>query len=340
MAQQHPQSSQLIGILFGVGPGLLWGIAFIAPEFVPKYSSVEVALGRYLFYGIISLSILVTREPGAFARYPRKIWLTALLFAIIGNLGYYGLVVIGIRLIGSPPAALIIGTLPVTVALVSNLFRREFPFSRLILPTLLILSGLILINTLGTQNSGGGASGGWTLFLGLASVISALALWTWYAVANAAFLKTHSQLSGSLWSTMIGVMTILLAVLTALAIMVFVPGVIDEGRYTTLGPDLVGFVVVSLVLGIAVTWGGTLLWNKASTLLPTPLAGQLIVIETVSGVAYAFLLQLHLPSALQLLAIALIIGGVLFGFNATKAQHPDPSETTSRQTGVKSVTDS
>ncbi len=49
MAQYHPRSSQLIGILFGVGAGLLWGIAFIAPEFVPKYSSVEVALGRYLF---------------------------------------------------------------------------------------------------------------------------------------------------------------------------------------------------------------------------------------------------------------------------------------------------
>ena len=337
MAQHRKRSSQLIGILFGVGAGLLWGIAFVAPEFAPKYNPVEIALGRYLFYGIVSVCILTTQKPQVFVQYQKKLWLTALLFAIIGNLGYYSLLVISIRFIGSSSAALIIGTIPVTVAVVSNLFKREFRFSRLLLPTLLILAGLILINTLGPQNSGAGVSGGWKLLLGLGSVIGALALWTWYGVANATFLKTHSQLSASHWSTMIGVMTLALVVLTVLVTVVLVPSAIDGDKYTTLSPNLVWFIIVSLVLGVAVTWGGTLLWNKASILLPTPLAGQLIVTETVSGVTYAFLIQLRLPSAPQLLAIALIIGGVLIGFRVTRAQPAYAAETPPQQTNREDI---
>jgi hypothetical protein len=44
-----------------------------------------------------------------------------------------------------------------------------------------------------------------------------------------------------------------------------------------------------LTLGLCASWLGTLLWNRASSLLPTPLVGQLIVFETLAAFAYAFI---------------------------------------------------
>jgi drug/metabolite transporter (DMT)-like permease len=41
-------------------------------------------------------------------------------------------------------------------------------------------------------------------------------------------------------------------------------------------------------IGLFAVWLGTLCWNEASQRLPTALAGQLIVFETLSALAYAF----------------------------------------------------
>ena len=58
---------------------------------------------------------------------------------------------------------------------------------------------------------------------------------------------------------------------------------------------------------------GTLLWNRASRLLPTALVGQLIVFETLAALAYAFIWRGTLPDRQILFGIALLIAGVLLG---------------------------
>ena len=69
--------------------------------------------------------------------------------------------------------------------------------------------------------------------------------------------------------------------------------------------------MVGLVLGVAVSWGGTWLWNGASSRLSTTLAGLLIVTETISGYTYADLLERRLPPATELVGFALVITGVV-----------------------------
>jgi drug/metabolite transporter (DMT)-like permease len=59
-----------------------------------------------------------------------------------------------------------------------------------------------------------------------------------------------------------------------------------------------------LTLGLCASWLGTLLWNRASKLLPTALAGQLIVFETLAAFAYAFIWRGALPGSTALLGIA------------------------------------
>jgi drug/metabolite transporter (DMT)-like permease len=68
-----------------------------------------------------------------------------------------------------------------------------------------------------------------------------------------------------------------------------------------------------LALGLLASWLGTLLWNAAAKRLPTSLSGQLIVFETLSALAYAWLLRGAWPDAVTLVGIGLLIGGVILG---------------------------
>jgi drug/metabolite transporter (DMT)-like permease len=312
------RSSLFIGFLYALGANLLWGLAFVIPKLLSSFTSIEITLGRYLFYGIVSLGILLWVERKSLRNY-RNIWFTALLFAFAGNIGYYFFVVFGIKYIGASVTTLVIGVLPITVSLYGNWLRREYPFSRLFTPIVLIFLGLIIVNLLGINWSQGSEE--ITVpqrLLGLLSSFTALVLWTWYGVANSIFLKNHPYLSSSTWSTLIGISTLFLVLITMVMMALSGNGLANIERYIRLDDDLLLFLFGSLILGIAVSWFGTLLWNKASALLPVSLVGQLIVLETISGLTYVFIADFKLPSALELFGILMIIGGVLLGINVTR----------------------
>jgi drug/metabolite transporter (DMT)-like permease len=79
-----------------------------------------------------------------------------------------------------------------------------------------------------------------------------------------------------------------------------------------LGPRPLFFIGLMAAIGLFASWLGTLCWNQASHRLPTALAGQLIVFETLAALAYAYLLHRQWPQPLTLLGIALLVGGVLW----------------------------
>jgi drug/metabolite transporter (DMT)-like permease len=66
-----------------------------------------------------------------------------------------------------------------------------------------------------------------------------------------------------------------------------------------------------LAVGLLASWIGTLCWNEASQRLPTAVAGQLIVFETLSALAYALLLRGQWPDPLTLAGIGMLASGVL-----------------------------
>jgi drug/metabolite transporter (DMT)-like permease len=73
-------------------------------------------------------------------------------------------------------------------------------------------------------------------------------------------------------------------------------------------------------VGLFASWLGTLCWNEASQRLPTTVAGQLIVFETLAALAYAFVLRHAWPAPLTAVGIALLIAGVAWALRAT----PEP----------------
>jgi len=77
-----------------------------------------------------------------------------------------------------------------------------------------------------------------------------------------------------------------------------------------------------LLIGLTASWLGILLWNQASRRLPTSLAGQMMVFETLFALLYAFMLRGALPSAATVGGIALLCYGVLLGVRCFRRPAP------------------
>jgi drug/metabolite transporter (DMT)-like permease len=157
--------------------------------------------------------------------------------------------------------------------------------------------------------------------VGALLAVGAVACWTWYPLRNADWLRTHAQRSPRAWATAQGVATLPLA-LAGLALLLLVRGWGGGGFALPLGPDPVRFVGLMLAIGLFASWLGTLCWNEASQRLPTALAGQLIVFETLAALAYAFALRGRWPPGLTLAGIALLVVGVLSALRARAAPIP------------------
>ncbi|NSL56584.1 DMT family transporter [Uliginosibacterium aquaticum] len=300
-------SSLFQGLLCALGAGVLWGLVFITPAILADYPPALLAFGRYLAFGLVCLP-LAWRDRRRLATLSRADWLAAFELALIGNILYYLCLAAAIQRSGVPLPTLIIGTLPLVIAIVANL-RERLPWLRLLPSLVLIGSGLLLarLHELPTGDSGPHGSG-------LVLAVAALACWTWYPLRNARWLKRHPALASSTWATAQGLATLPLALLGMAGSLGWQIGGASFSQ--PLGPRPALYVGLMLAIGLLASWLGTLLWNRASRLLPTTLSGQLIVFETLAALLYAYLWRGEAPGLLTATGILLLISGVLAGVHA------------------------
>jgi drug/metabolite transporter (DMT)-like permease len=160
--------------------------------------------------------------------------------------------------------------------------------------------------------------------IGALFAVASVACWTWYPLRNADWLRAHAERPPSTWATAQGLATLPLAALCFAAF--WVVGLLSGpaamyGFSLPLGPTPGLFVGLMFAIGLLASWLGTLCWNEASQRLPTTLVGQLIVFETLSALAYAFMLRGQLPAAATLAGVALLVAGVLWALRARPQQH-------------------
>lgn len=296
------------GISFALGACFIWGLIFVVPQFMVGFSSIEVALGRYLFYGIISSLIFFKAKLQHRCQYPKSIWIKALYFSLI-TIGYYTFVVLALRYSTPAICALILGISPITIAFYGNWKQRETTFKSLILPSILILIGLIIINAPHLIKNTSLTS----YILGLIYALLALGSWSWYVVANSRFLKKYPEVSSSDWSTLIGFTTLFWVILLGLFLSLFIEGQLELHKYVSLNTELFNFLIGSAILGLLCSWVGAFLWNRASLYLPVSLAGQLTVFETIFGVIFVFSIDKHIPTAFEWVGMLFLLGGVIYG---------------------------
>ena len=314
----------LAGTLFALAAGLMWGLVFIAPLLLPEYPAALLSFGRYLAFGLIALP-LAWLDRARLATLTRADWVEALKLAAVGNVVYYLFLASAIQRAGGPLPTMIIGTLPVVIAVSSNLrdHRRDgrLPWLRLLPSLLLIAAGIALVNQVEIAQLRGDANADLGRYAtGALLAVGAVVCWTWYPLRNADWLRAHADRPPGTWATAQGIATLPLALLGYLGWWAWT-ALAGSGFAMPFGPRPLAFVGLMLAIGLLASWLGTLCWNEASQRLPTTLVGQLIVFETLSALAYAFLLRGQPPAPATLAGIALLVAGVLWALRV----RPEPA---------------
>jgi drug/metabolite transporter (DMT)-like permease len=311
MTRQH----LTIGIAAALAAGLMWGLVFVAPLLLPDYPATLLTFGRYLAFGLVTLPIAWWQR-AALQRLTRADWWMAIRLSLVGNIAYYLALSAAIQLAGAPLPTLIIGTLPVVIAVCSNLGDRQFSWARLLPSLMLIGLGLLCVNA--DQLARLDATGAFSAYLlGAALAVVANAAWTWYPIHNARWLRAHPSHASMTWATAQGMVTLPMA-LVGLLVSIAYLNVTDDARFaeSVWGPQPLKFWLLMGVIGFSASWLGTLLWNIASKNTPTALTGQLIVFETLAALGYAYLVYQRAPSGFEMAGIALLVLGVIVGVRA------------------------
>ena len=304
-----------IGTLFALAAGLRWGLVFVAPLLLPAYPAVLLSCARYLAFGLIALP-LAWFDRTRLAELTRDDWIEAFKLSAIGNLLYYLCLAAAIQRAGGPLPTMIIGTLPVVIAIASNLrdAKRDgrLPWLRLLPSLLLIATGIGCVNQVEIAALRADANADLSRYVtGALLTIGAVASWTWYPIRNADWLRAHADRSPRAWATAQGLATLPLA---ALGFVLFWAWSRASGAAFAMpfGPTPELFIGLMFAIGLLASWLGTLCWNEASQRLPTALVGQLIVFETLAALAYAFTLRGRMPGPVTLAGVAFLVAGVLW----------------------------
>jgi drug/metabolite transporter (DMT)-like permease len=315
-----PQRRALLtGTLFALAAGLMWGLVFIAPLLLPEYPAALLSMARYLAFGLIALP-LAWLDRARLALLTRDDWVEALKLSLVGNLLYYLCLAAAIQRAGGPLPTMIIGALPVVIAIASNL-RDHARDGRLgwtsLAPSLLLIgAGIACVNQVELERLRIDSGADLTRYaLGAVLALAAVACWTWYPLRNADWMRAHPDRSATTWATAQGLVTLLPSALGFAAFWLW-NAASGQAFEMPLGPTPLKFVGLMLAIGLLASWLGTLCWSAASQRLPTTLVGQLIVFETLAALAYALALRGEAPHALTLAGVALLIGGVMWALRS------------------------
>ncbi|MDO8418928.1 MAG: DMT family transporter [Rubrivivax sp.] len=318
------------GALFALAAGLLWGLVFVVPTMLPQYPAALLSFGRYLAFGLVALP-LAWWSRQALAGLARADWIEALKLSAVGNLLYYLFLAAAIQRAGGPLPTMLIGTLPVVIAISSNLRDHardgRLPWRRLAPSLVLIAAGIALVNQVELERLRGEPQADVGAYaLGALLAMGAVACWTWYPLRNADWLRAGSSGGArkpGTWATAQGLVTLPLAGAGFLGFWLW-NAATGQAFTMPLGPAPERFMVLMLATGLLASWLGTVCWNEASQRLPTTLVGQLIVFETLAALAYAYGLRGQWPGVATAAGIGLLVAGVIWALRM-RPRHDPPA---------------
>ena len=300
LAVSPPSNRIRQGVMFGIGAGALWGLVFLAPELAGQFTPLQLAIGRYLAYGLLSAALIAPRWRLLTAILARRDWLSLVWLSLAGNTLYYILLSAAVQTGGIAMTSLVIGFLPVAVTIIGSRESGAVPL-RLLAPSLLLCTaGVICI---GWQALAAPAAGTAQL-TGLLCATGALVSWTAFAVGNSRCLARLDRVSAQDWNLLIGLVTGAQAVALIPVTLSFEPIHHEAAAWFQLAGVSIGVALLASIVANA-------LWNRMSRLLPLTMVGQMILFETLFALIYGFLWEQRLPVPLEIAAFGLVVASVL-----------------------------
>lgn len=313
------------GLIYALLAGIFWGLIFVGPVIVPDYPAALQSTGRYLALGLIALPIAWLGRQ-RLASLSRQDWLTAFWLSTFGNLLYYLFLASAIQRTGAPITTMIIGTLPVIIPIFANLLYNQqegrIPWRRLAPAMIAIILGMLMVNTAELAQETQQID--WARFIGgLILALLSVVCWAWYALRNARWLRDNPDKHPMMWATAQGLATLPLSFIGYLVVCLWLHQG-DADFALPFGPRPGVFITLMLAIAILCSWLGNLCWNMASQRLPTVILGPLVVCETLTGLAYTFVLRQSLPPWLTFEGILFLIAGVTLALTAKLSPAPQP----------------
>ena len=77
------RGSMVLGVLCGAAAGAFWGLVFLAPELARAFGPLELTIGRYLAYGLISAALIAPRWRGLAGQLGAGEWRALALLALV-----------------------------------------------------------------------------------------------------------------------------------------------------------------------------------------------------------------------------------------------------------------
>ena len=291
----------LIGILAGLATGALWGLTFIAPRMVDPFATIDLVIARYLAFGVMSALLMINPRfrPGKLSR---SRLVTGLVLGMVGYVGYFLTTAYAVRFAGAVLPPLIIGTMPVLLALIANWRERAVPWRALLAPLGLIAAGLVVVNAHAFSDAVPAARD--DTVLGVLLSVLALAIWVGYGLVNAQVMRAPDAPDGLRWTGLQGIGAAAGSLL--LLAMSGLPAVPEATPH-----EIWRFVVWSLGMAVVGSWFATWCWVVASKRLPLALTAQLIIAETVFGLGYGLAFEQRWPTNAESIGILLQLAGVI-----------------------------
>jgi drug/metabolite transporter (DMT)-like permease len=263
MMQIAKQHNRTLGFLCCALAGSFWGCGF----FFGKIALTEMSVGHMVFYRFVFavlglLPLIVTRRPN----FSAKEWRTLLIGSLLGVPVQFLLQFRGLSMTTVSHAALMVGTMPVILALGAVVFAHErLPkLGWVALAGSTVGAGLIALGGSHTHTANGP-----TLAGDLLTVVSVSIALFWILI-NKRLMETHDHLVISAYGLLLG--TAMLAV--------WVP--FSWGMPPVHGVSLKVWAAL-IGSGLLCTATTTLLWNWGMTQVPASEAGILLNMEPLIG---------------------------------------------------------
>lgn len=288
------------GILAGLTTCALWGLTFVAARAVTPFSVWDLTIARYGIFGL-ACSLLMMQQRFRPVGLPLHRILTGLLLGMTGHAGYFVCVAFATTLSGAAIPPIIIGTMPVLLAVIANRRDQSAPWRSLGFPLGLIVCGVAIINiaTLTAATS----SESYSILFGIFASIAALAIWIVYGLVNASVMRAKDAPDALQWTGLQGIGA-------AIGSLLLLPLASFELSGTVSPTEAYNFIAWALLMGLAGSWLATWCWVIASRRLPLAFSAQLIVAETIFGLLYGFIFEGRGPTIAEMIGATFQITGV------------------------------
>ncbi|MFN1835814.1 DMT family transporter [Balneola sp. MJW-20] len=247
---------------------------------------------RFIFAAVILYSI--ARKRGYTLKVQKEDFWKLVGIGIVGNLFYQVLFMIGIDYTYSANAAVMLGTIPIWVAILSQFFTDEKMTTLTFIGVVLAFSGVALIIA-GGENEISFQS---KTFLGDVITVIAALCWAVFTIMSRKYLKTYSPVQYSAFMSVIGVICLSLVGAPSLL-------KLDWSGISWLG---FGGIIYSGALSVGVAY---IIWNRGVKVIGAVRTAAYQNLVPVLGLLFGVILLGEELALLQYIGAALVICGIV-----------------------------